>query len=99
MNNPHTMPIAWGDVTAHAAPMPMHERHGNDQRLIRVIGVELKAVNMDGYQTELEMFVPAHGLVIPRHRQFTGGTFAPEAIERFPITIHTNIGDVNLQGY
>lgn len=100
MHDQRSMPITWGDITAHPESMPMHERFGNDQRLMRIIGVELKARSMDGLQTELEMFVPSRGLVVPRHRQFNPAAFhSSDYIESFPITIHTNIGDINLQGY
>jgi hypothetical protein len=80
--------------------MPVHERYrAHETRIMRIIGVELKARDMQGMQHELEMFVPRHGLIVPLHRNLSGGYGPADLIESFPITIHTNCGDINLQGY
>jgi hypothetical protein len=58
---------------------------------MRIIGVELKQRTMDGQQTELKMF--ECDLIVPVWRNFAYG-FSLSA-EYFPLTIHTNRGDIN----
>lgn len=96
------MAIEAADPGKHiGVAMPVHERmmahtHGT----MVIIGVELKARDQNGYQSELEMFVPKNRLIVPLHRNLYGGGYGSgDFIESFPITIHTNVGDVNLQGY
>lgn len=55
---------------------------------MRIIGIELKMRDQMGQQMELEMF--STGLIVPSY-------FHTACRPAFPITIHTNFGDINGQ--
>lgn len=73
------------DTIDHIAEM-------NDPRRMRIIGVELKMLAPTGQQTELAVF--GCGLIVPNPR----GDPTSWGRYRFPVTLHTNVGDFNLQG-